>query len=55
VTRNGEKAVVVVSMGEWMRRERSRGALVDFFARSPLRAEGIEIERRRGFPREIES
>ena len=54
VTRNGKKAVVVVSIEEWMRRERRRGDLVDFFANSPLREEGIDIERQRDFPREIE-
>ena len=54
VTRNGKKAVVVVSVEEWMRRERRRGDLVDFFANSPLREEGIVIERHRDFPREIE-
>jgi len=54
VTRNGKKAVVVVSVEEWMRRERRRGDLVDFFANSPLREEGIDIERQRDFPREIE-
>ena len=54
VTRHGKKAVVVVSMEEWMRRERRRGDLVDFFANSPLRKDGIEIERQRDYPREIE-
>lgn len=54
VTRNGKKAVVVVSMEEWMRRERRCGDLVDFFANSPLREEAIDIERQRDFPREIE-
>ena len=54
VTRNGKKAVVVVSIEEWMRRERRHGDLVDFFANSPLREEGIDIERHRDFPREIE-
>jgi prevent-host-death family protein len=54
VTRNGKKAVVVVSIEEWMRRERHHGDLVDFFANSPLREEEIEIERQRDYPREIE-
>ena len=54
VTRNGKKAVVVVSVEEWMRRERRCGDLVDFFANSPLREEGIEIERQRDYPREVE-
>jgi antitoxin Phd len=54
VTRHGKKAVVVVSIEEWMRHERRRGDLVDFFANSPLREAGIEIERQRDYPREIE-
>jgi prevent-host-death family protein len=54
VTRNGKKAVVVVSVEEWMHRERRHSDLVDFFANSPLREEGIEIERQRDYPREIE-
>ena len=54
VTRNGKKAVVVVSINEWMRWQRRHGDLVDFFAGSPLREEGIEIERQRDYPREIE-
>ena len=54
VTRNGKRAVVVVSIEEWTRCERRRDDLVDFFAKSPLRDEGIDIERQRDYPREIE-
>jgi prevent-host-death family protein len=54
VTRNGKKAVVVISIEEWTRHERRRGDLVEFFAHSPLREEGIEIVRQRDYPREIE-
>jgi len=54
VTRNGKKAVVVVSIEEWSRRERRDTGLVEFFANSPLREEGLEIERQRDYPREIE-
>ena len=54
VTRHGKKAVVVVSLEEWMRRERHRGDLIEFFANSPLREEAIEIKRQRDYPREIE-
>ena len=43
VTRNGKPTVVVVSIEEWDRRKRLRGDLVDFFATSPLRTEGLEI------------
>ena len=54
VTRNGKKAVVVMSIDEWMRRERRGGDRVDFFANSPLHEENVEIERQRDYPREIE-
>jgi len=54
VTRNGKNAVVVVSAGEWERRNRRRGDLVDFFASSPLREEGLTIERITDYPREVE-
>jgi hypothetical protein len=36
-------------------RERRRGELVDFFGNSPLRAEVIEFERQRDYPREIDN
>lgn len=54
VTRNGRKTVVMVSAEEWERRNRRRGDLVDFFARSPMREEGIYLERVDDQPREID-
>jgi prevent-host-death family protein len=54
VTRNGKKAVVVISAVEWERRNRRRGDLVEFFAGSPLREEGLTIERLTDYPRDIE-
>jgi prevent-host-death family protein len=54
VTRNGKKAVVVVSARDWERRRRRRGDLVDFFVNSPLREEGLIIERLTDYPRDIE-
>lgn len=54
VTRHGKDAVVVVSVAEWERRNRRRGDLVAFFAGSPLREEGVKIERVRDEPRDIE-
>lgn len=54
VTRNGRKTVVVVAAEEWERRNRRRGDLVDFFARSPLREAGVELERVADHPREID-
>jgi prevent-host-death family protein len=54
VTRNGKKAVVVLSIEEWVRRQRGDGDLVDFFAASPFRDEGMVFERQRDYPRDIE-
>ena len=54
VTRNGKKAVVVVSARDWERRRRRRGDLVDFFVNSPLREEGLIIERLTDYPRDVE-
>jgi prevent-host-death family protein len=54
VTRNGRQAVVVVSAGEWERRSRRRGDLVDFFANSPLQEAEIDLERVRDYPREVD-
>ncbi len=54
VTRNGRKAVIVVSAEEWERRTRRKGNLAEFFAASPLRNSGIDLERLNDPPREIE-
>lgn len=45
ITRRDWKAVVVVSAEEWERKTRRQGTLADFFAASPLRESGLEIER----------
>ena len=54
ITRHGRKAVVVVSAEEWERRTQRKGTLADFFAASPLRDSGLEIERPQDGPREID-
>jgi len=54
ITKNGHPAVVVVSIEEWTRKTRRKGTLADFFAASPLRGSGLEIERARGGTREID-
>jgi hypothetical protein len=46
--------VVVASIEERMRLERRNGDLVEFFVNSPLRGEGLQIERQRDYPRDIE-
>ncbi len=54
ITRNGKRVAVIISAREWERRSRRRGNLVEFFARSPLREEGVEITRIRDYPPDIE-
>jgi prevent-host-death family protein len=54
ITRNGKRVAVIVSAREWERRTRRRGNLVDFFARSPLREDGVEITRITDYPPDIE-
>lgn len=54
ITRKGKNAVMVVDAEDWERRIRRKGTLADFFAASPLRGSGIEIERSEDLPREID-
>ncbi|HVH80985.1 MAG TPA: type II toxin-antitoxin system Phd/YefM family antitoxin [Stellaceae bacterium] len=54
ITRNGRKAVVVVSADEWEKRTKRKGSLVEFFANSPLRGSGLKIERIKGRVRPLD-
>lgn len=54
ITRRGRKAVVVVAAEEWERRTQRQGTLADFFAASPLRDSGLEIERPKGGSRDLD-
>jgi prevent-host-death family protein len=54
ITRNGQKAVVVVSADEWERKTRRNGNLAEFFAQSPLRSSGVKIERIKDGPRKLD-
>ena len=54
ITRNGRSAVVVVSAEEWDRKTRRKGNLAEFFAASPLRDSGLDMERLKDGPREID-
>jgi len=47
ITRNGRRAVVVVSVREWERKTKRAGSLADFFATSPLRGSKLKIKRSR--------
>jgi prevent-host-death family protein len=54
ITRYGKDAVVVVSAAEWKRRALRKGTLAEFFASSPLRDSGIDLDRLADPPRDIE-
>ncbi|HZF07230.1 MAG TPA: type II toxin-antitoxin system Phd/YefM family antitoxin [Thermoanaerobaculia bacterium] len=54
ITRRGRKAVVVVAAEEWERQAQRKGTLADFFAASPLRESGLEIERPQDRPRDLD-
>jgi prevent-host-death family protein len=54
ITRNGKNVVVVVSADEWKRKARRKGNLAEFFAHSPLRDSGLQIERRKDQPRDLD-
>jgi prevent-host-death family protein len=53
ITKHGRMAAVVVSAEEWERKSKRKGNLAEFFAVSPLRGSGIEIERRKDRPRKV--
>ncbi|HEX4497875.1 MAG TPA: type II toxin-antitoxin system Phd/YefM family antitoxin [Thermoanaerobaculia bacterium] len=54
ITRHGRKAVVVVAAEEWERKTQRQGTLADFFAASPLRDSGLDLERPHDGPRDID-
>jgi prevent-host-death family protein len=56
VTKHGREGVVVLSAEEYARLARSearKGSLAEFFAASPLRGSGIDLDRSRDFGRDI--
>jgi prevent-host-death family protein len=56
VTKHGREAVVVLPAEEFARLTKAqarKGSLVEFFAASPLRGSGIDLDRPRDLGREI--
>lgn len=54
ISRHGRQVAVVVSAEEWERKTNRKGSLAEFFASSPLCGSGIEINRKRDVPRDID-
>lgn len=54
ITKNGRKAVVIVSAEEWERKTKRKGNLAEFLLASPLRGSGIEVKRLRGHLRKVD-
>jgi prevent-host-death family protein len=52
ITRHGKRAVVVLSVDDYQSLQHQTTSLVDFFRTSPLK--GLDLERKRDIPREIE-
>ena len=44
ITRNGRRAAVLVAAEEWERKMKPKESLVEFFAKSPLRGSGINLD-----------
>jgi prevent-host-death family protein len=53
ITRKGRTAVVIVDAEEWNRKTKRVGTLADFFAASPLRGSGLNLQRPKGRLRRI--
>jgi len=56
VTKHGREAVIVIPAEEYARladAEARKGSLADFFAASPLRGSGIDLDRPRDFGRDV--
>jgi prevent-host-death family protein len=54
ITRNGRHVAVIVSVEEWERKTKRKGNLAEFFAASPLRNSGLQIERIKGGLRKVD-
>ena len=54
ITLRGRDAVVVVSASEFGKLSRPRGALVDFFRKSPLAGAKLDLDRSRDTGRRID-
>src|ERR1017187_10585214 len=54
ITRNGQRAVVVVAAEEWERKTKRKGKLAEFLAASPLRGSGIGMKRLPGRLRKVD-
>ncbi len=54
ITKHGRETAVVVSAEEWAKKTKPKESLAEFLSNSPLRGSGLEIERRKVKPREID-
>jgi prevent-host-death family protein len=53
ITRRGREIVIVVSAEEWHKKTSRSGSLAEFFAASPLRDSGLDVERVDMKPRDV--
>jgi prevent-host-death family protein len=53
ISRRGKEVAVVVSVEEWRRKSQRSGSLAEFFASSPLRGSGLDVERDESAARDV--
>lgn len=53
VTRHGKKTVVIISVEEYQSLVRPKMNIVDFFQKSPLRGERLDLTRKKDSAREV--
>ncbi|MBN1761186.1 MAG: type II toxin-antitoxin system Phd/YefM family antitoxin [Chitinispirillaceae bacterium] len=52
ITRHGKKTAVLLSMKQYMKLQRRKGSISDFFRNSPLA--GIDLERKKDLSRQVD-
>ncbi len=54
ITRRGQEVVVVVSVPEYRKLKQKRGSLVEFFHKSPIFGQELDLRRSRETARKVE-
>ncbi|HVR27992.1 MAG TPA: type II toxin-antitoxin system Phd/YefM family antitoxin [Thermoanaerobaculia bacterium] len=54
ITRNGVETVVILSLADFRKLRQRTSTLVEFLMDSPLKGAGLDVERLRDLPREID-
>lgn len=55
VTRRGEEVVVILSIEEYNKLQKSKSNLLEFFRKSPLVGVELDLERDKSYPRDVQN